>query len=327
MAKVTAVLPAYNKELCISSIILGSKKYADRIIVVDDGSTDKTAEIAELAGAEIIKHQSNKGRGAALKTGFEAAKTSEVIVTLDASGQYKPEEIPKLVTPIIEGKADIVNGSRYINGNRKDTPFYNRINQSLTDKITHLKSGTSITDIQSGFRAFARYSIPAFKFNCINFGIESEMLMDAANAGLRIKEVEIQTRCKVSISTKNYLNQFIEVLIEIIKNIQFQKPLFYFVLPGAVITLAGIFSSLILFNDYIVKSSIIPSAPSSLAPIIFAVVMTMAGGFLVLTGVLLDSMEKMIDRFLIGSQNKISVSKSTKGIDFSKSETVDLKGK
>ena len=81
MAKITAILPAYNEELCISSIILCSKKYVDKIIVVDDGSTDNTAKIAKLAGAQVISHSSNKGKGAALKTGFEAAKESEIIVT------------------------------------------------------------------------------------------------------------------------------------------------------------------------------------------------------------------------------------------------------
>ncbi|MGB9980665.1 glycosyltransferase family 2 protein, partial [Methanobacterium sp.] len=84
MTKITAILPAYNEELCISGIILCSKKYVDKVIVVDDGSTDNTAEIAQLAGAQVICHSSNNGKGAALKTGFEAAKDSDIIVTLDS---------------------------------------------------------------------------------------------------------------------------------------------------------------------------------------------------------------------------------------------------
>ena len=325
MAKVTAILPAYNEELCISGIILGSKKYVDRVIVVDDGSTDNTAEIAALAGAKVIRHSSNKGKGAALKTGFKAARTSEVIVTLDSDGQHNPKEISKLIAPIINGEADIVNGSRYISGNKKDTPFYRRIGQSILDKVTNLGSGLNVTDSQSGFRAFARYTIPAFRFNCIDFGIESEMLTDAANAGLRIKEVEIGVRYDVDGSTKNPINHGMGVLIQIIDDLQFQRPLFYFTLPGAIITLAGIILGLMFFGDYLARSS--DNIASSLAPSILAIMMTLAGGFLALTGILLDSMSKMINRIVINSQNGIDIPRSSEYIKFNKFQDNNTKGK
>lgn len=332
MTKITAVLPAYNEELCISSVILGSKKYVDRVIVVDDGSTDNTAEIAMLAGAEVICHYSNKGKGAALKTGFKAAKTSEIIITLDSDGQHNPEEIPELIRPIINGEADIVNGSRYINGNKKDTPSYRRIGQTVLDKATNLSSGLNITDSQSGYRAFARHAIPAFRFNCIDFSIESEMLMDAASAGLRIKEVEIGVRYDVDGSTKNPVSHGVSVLIRILHDLQFQRPLFYFTLPGAVITLVGIVLGLMFFGDYLAKSSasiagsIVPSAAYSLAPTILAIMMTMIGGFLALTGIILDSMTKMINRIMI-PQNEINISQPTEHIKFNKTKDIEMKGK
>lgn len=330
MAKVTAILPAYNEELCISSIILGSKKYVDKIIVVDDGSTDNTAEIAELAGAQVIKHYSNKGKGAALKTGFKAAKNAGIIVTLDSDGQHNPEEIPKLIAPIISGKADIVNGSRYLNGNKNDTPSYRRIGQFLLDKITNIGSGLNITDSQSGFRAFARYTMPAFRFNCADFGIESEMLTDAANAGLRIREVEIGVRYDVDSSTKNPVSHGVSVLFKIINDLEFQRPLYYFALPGTAITLIGILLGLLFFGDYLAKSSsiaasIAPSSAYSLAPTILAVMMTMIGGFLILAGILLDSMGKMIDRIIISSQKGIKM--SNEDLDFTKQDDVNTKGK
>ena len=332
MASITAILPAYNEELCISSIILGSKKYVDRIIVVDDGSTDNTVEIAMLAGAEVISHSSNKGKGAALKTGFEAAKTSEIIVTLDSDGQHNPEEIPRLITPIINGEADIVNGSRYISGNRKDTPSYRRIGQTVLDKATNLGSGLNITDSQSGFRSFARHTLPAFRFSCIDFSIESEMLMDAASAGLRIKEVEIGVRYDVDGSTKNPVSHGVSVLVRILHDLQFQRPLFYFALPGTIITLVGIILGLMFFGDYLAKSStsiassIAPSAAYSLVPTILAIMMVLAGGFLALTGIILDSMTKMINRIMI-SQNGIDISPSTKPIKFNKTKDIEMKGK
>lgn len=333
MVRLTAILPAYNEELCISSIILGSKKYVDKVIVVDDGSTDNTAEIAGLAGAEVIRHSFNKGKGAALRTGFEAVKESEIIVTLDSDGQHNPEEIPKLISPIINGEADIVNGSRYISGNKKDTPSYRRIGQTVLDKATNLGSGLDITDSQSGYRAFAIYTIPVFKFNCRDFSIESEMLIDAANAGLQIKEVEIGVRYDVDGSTKNPVSHGVGVLINIIHNLQFQRPLFYFALPGAIITLAGIVLGLMFFGDYLAKSShsiassIAPSASYSLAPTILAIMMTLIGGFLALTGIILDSMSKMINRIMYNSQKEPIISKSTKKVEFNTIKDMNLKGK
>ena len=330
MAKITAILPAYNEELCISSVILCSKKYVDKVIVVDDGSTDNTAKIAKLAGAQVIRHHYNKGKGAALKTGFEAAHKSEIIITLDADGQHNPKEILKLISPIINGEADIVNGSRYINGNKKDTPSYRRIGQSILDKITNLGSGLNITDSQSGFRAFARYTVPAFRFNCTGFGIESEMLTDASNVGLRVKEVEIGVRYDIDGSTKNPVNHGVGVLIKIINDLKFQRPLFYFALPGTIITLAGIILGIMFFGMAVPSNNtgnIAPPFSYSLAPTIFAIMMTLIGGFLVLTGILLDSMGKMIDRILISSQNGALISKSTENIDFNKLKDEYIKGK
>ena len=333
MTKVTAILPAYNEELCISGIILGSKKYVDRVIVVDDGSTDNTAEIAKLAGAEVISHYPNKGKGAALKAGFEAAKDSEIIVTLDSDGQHNPEEIPKLIAPIINGEADIVNGSRYISGNKKDTPSYRRIGQTILDKATNLGCGFDVTDSQSGFRAFAGRALHFFRFKRTDFGIESEMLMDAANAGLRIKEVEIGVRYDVDGSTKNPVSHGLGVLIQIIGDLEFQRPLFYFTLPGALITLTGIVLGLMFFGDYLAKSSIsiagnfAPSASYSLLPTILAIMMTLAGGFLALTGIILDSMGKMINRIVINSQNGINVSNTTEPVKLNKFKDVNIKSK
>lgn len=321
MAKLTAILPAYNEELCISGIILGSQKYVDKVIVVDDGSTDNTVEISKLAGADVISHITNRGKGAALKTGFNAAKESEIIITLDSDGQHNPDEIPKLIAPIVNGEADIVNGSRYIEGNIKDTPIYRRVGQTVLDKATNLGSGLDITDSQSGFRAFARHTIPAFRFSCINFGIESEMLTDASNAGLRIKEVEIGVRYDVDSSTKNPVSHGIEVLIRIINDIEFQRPLFYFALPGTIITLAGIVLGLMFFRGYL------DGTTSSLAPTILAIMMTLGGGFLALTGIILDAISRVLNRIVNNSPNGISISKSTEQIEFNKVKDVDIKSK
>lgn len=305
MTKITAVMPAYNEEVSLGSIVLTTKKYVDNVIVVDDGSTDNTVEIAALAGAEVISHPSNKGKGAALKTGFEAARVSEIIVTIDSDGQHNPEEIPKLITPIINGEADVVNGSRYINGNKKDTPSYRRVGQTVLDKATNLNSGLDITDSQSGFRAFARHAVPAFRFSCSDFGIESEMLMDASNAGLRIKEVEISVRYDVDGSTKNPVTHGVGVLMRVINDLEFQRPLYYFTLPGSIIIIIGVVLGLLFFGDYLGGGS------RSLLPTILAIMMTMVGGFLAFTGIILDSMSRMINKVVKDPAFDVSTSDVT----------------
>ena len=123
--KITMILPACNEEASIGSLVLLSKLYVDNVIVIDDGSVDRTAEIAKKAGAEVITQGVKKGKGEALKTGFKAASDlgADIIVTMDSDGQHNPIDIPILVTPIIEGNAEMVNGSRYLNGLGKNS-FY-----------------------------------------------------------------------------------------------------------------------------------------------------------------------------------------------------------
>jgi len=166
---ITAIVPAYNEELTIGSVVISASEFVDHVIVVDDGSTDHTAEIAEIAGAEVIKHPQNRGKGAALKTGFEAVKDADIIVTIDGDGQHNPREIPLLVKPIADGQTDMVNGSRYLDKKSNGTPAYRRIGQTVLDKTTNINSGLKITDSQSGFRAFAAFTVPAFRFSKADF--------------------------------------------------------------------------------------------------------------------------------------------------------------
>jgi len=290
MVKITVILPAYNEEISMGSMVIGAKKYANSVIVIDDGSADNTAEIAKLSGAEVIKHPFNQGKGAALKTGFKAVRDADIIVTMDSDGQHKPEDIKKLVSPIETGEADLVNGSRYVGRKRNNTPAYRRVGQIVLDKATNIGGGLDITDSQSGFRAFRAHTIHAFRFSSSNFGIESEMLMDAANAGLRIKEVEIGVRYDVNNSTKGSVSHGLEVLMKIINEIEFKRPLYYFTLPGIIIIAIGLVLGFNFFGEYLAKTS------TSLVPTILAIILTCCGGFLALTGIILDSMSRMFFR-------------------------------
>jgi glycosyltransferase involved in cell wall biosynthesis len=288
---ITAIIPAYNEEKTIGSVVLGTQEHVSRVIVVDDGSTDQTAHIARLAGAEVIVHPHNQGKGAALKTGFKAAEDSKIIVTLDSDGQHEPGEIPRLVEPIINGEADLVNGSRYLEGKGEDTPGYRKVGQNVLDAATNISGKLDVTDSQSGFRAFAGHTLSVFGFHSTGYTIESEMLIDAANAGLRIKEIQINAIYGEDSHHKaNPVKHGVTVLLRIIRDMEFNRPLYYFGLPGFIMVLIGITFSLKYFNDYLSGTSI------TLLPTALAALLTIFGSFISFTGLILHSISRMIKR-------------------------------
>jgi len=288
--KIVAVLPAYNEEVSIGSVVLRTKEHAGRVIVIDDGSSDHTARVAEMAGAEVIRHTKNMGKGKAFKTGFNAASQNgaAIIVTLDSDGQHNPAEIPKLTAPIFSGEADLVNGSRYINGNGKNTPAYRRIGQTVLDKATNMNSGVKITDTQSGFRAFAVNTLPAFRFKQNGFGIESEMLTDAAKSDIRIKEVEIDVRYDVDCSTEHPVSHGVQVLVKILRDMEFNKPLYYFTVPGMIVGGVGLVLGLVFLRNFYLGGSL------SFGPTLMMIMLTLVGTFMTFTGIILHSISRMI---------------------------------
>jgi len=287
---ITVILPAYEEEVSIGSMVLLTKLYADRIIVVDDGSNDRTADIAKKAGAEVIVHATNKGKGSALKTGFAAAINmgADIIVTMDADGQHNPTEIPKLVAPIIKAEADMVNGSRYLNKHDKNTPIYRRIGQTVLDGFTNVTSGLKVTDSQSGFRAFAASTIDIFLFKANGMAIESEMLTDAGKAGLRIKEVEINVRYDVDGSTLNPIQHGLEVFVIILKDMEFNRPLFYFTVPGLSIGVVGIYMGVRFLQTFSMGGGL------NFGPTMLMVLFIVVGCFMALTGILLHSLAAIL---------------------------------
>ncbi|HUS75047.1 MAG TPA: glycosyltransferase family 2 protein [Methanothrix sp.] len=288
MGGITAILPAFNEEVSIGSVVLRTKQYADRVIVVDDGSSDHTAEVAAIAGAQVLRHAKNQGKGAALKTGFESLNSDAVIVTIDTDGQHDPADIPRLVQPILRGEADMVNGSRYMNGNKKDTPLYRRLGQVVLDAATNLDSGLSITDSQSGFRAFSGWSKGVFRFGQSGLAIESEMLADAAAAGLRIKEVEIGVRYDVGVSSENPVTHGVRILLKVLHDMELRRPLYYFTAPGMLMAGAGILMGLEFLRIFAHGGSL------QYGPTLLMVLLTLVGSFMALTGVILHSISRIM---------------------------------
>ena len=215
--KSIVIIPALNEEAAIGSIVKRSLQYVDDVLVIDDGSDDNTSKIASESGARVIKHPNNLGKGVSLKDAFGEVSGYDIVVTIDGDGQHNPDEIPSLMEPVRDGSADLVNGSRYLNGFDEETPAYRRVGQRVLDIATNITSGTNVTDSQSGFRAFNGKTIKCYRFRDTGFGIESEMLADAAEHDLKIVEVPITVRYDVeNSSTKGPVTHGVGVLIKIV---------------------------------------------------------------------------------------------------------------
>jgi hypothetical protein len=195
---------------------------------------------------------------------------------MDSDGQHDPGDIPNVVAPILAGVADIVNGSRYMNGKEKNTPFYRRIGQNVLDKATNINSGLQISDTQSGFRAFASNTLPVFRFKSNGMAIESEMLLDAANAGLKVKEVDIGVRYDVDSSTENPVTHGLKVLINVLYDMELNRPLFYFTIPGLFLAIIGIGMGLTFLQRFYLGGNL------NFGPTLLMILMTLIGTYYIL---------------------------------------------
>ena len=153
--KVTFGIPAFNEEQNIGKTITKLKKISDSIIVCDDGSSDMTSEIAEGLGAIVIKHEKNYGYGAAINSIFQKAKEidTEILVTFDADGQHKVDDVQNVINPIKEDVADLVIGSRFLE-KKSNVPGYRKIGIKVITKVTNASIKKELTDSQSCFRAY-----------------------------------------------------------------------------------------------------------------------------------------------------------------------------
>ncbi len=291
LSKILVGIPCYNEEVAIGSLILRASQYADEVVVLDDGSTDKTMEVARLAGAHVLVHDVNLGKGAALRDLFQYAMHSDadIVVIIDGDGQHNPDNIPKLIKPLLLNEADVVNGSRYLNGAARDTPRYRRFGQVVLDRVTHwgLNEDLNITDTQSGFRAFSMKSVPFFKFTTDELAIDSEMLMDAAKAQLRIKEVGIDVRYDVGRSSKNPVSHGVQVVVGVIRNIEFQKPLLVFAVPGAVLVTLGLVVGAYVVQIFLRWNKVV------YGPTMLTILLMVVGTLMLVTGILLHSLSSL----------------------------------
>jgi glycosyltransferase involved in cell wall biosynthesis len=236
---ILAGIAAYNEANYIGSIVLQARQYIDEVIVVDDGSTDNTARVAELAGATVVRHVENSGKGAAIQSILAEARkrNPDVLVLLDADAQHDPNEIPILIKPISKG-FDLVIGSREAQEDR--TPRYRRIGKKVIFRSSRIASKTNIYDSESGFRALSPKAINELDLKEKGFAIESEMITRAADKNLKITEVPISNIYTKDGSTLNPVRHGIDVLSRIIVMISQRRPLFFFGLAGGILLAAGL---------------------------------------------------------------------------------------
>lgn len=175
-----------------------------------------------------------------------------------------------------------------LSGHATDTPAYRRVGQTVLDKATTMNSGVEVTDSQSGFRAFAASTVNIFRFKADGMAIESEMLADAGKAGLRIKEVDIGVRYDVDCSTEHPLRHGLGVLVKILKDMEFNRPLYYFTIPGIVMGGVGAYMGLSFLQTFYFGGAL------NFGPTMLMILLTLIGTFMAFTGIMLHSMARLI---------------------------------
>lgn len=188
-----AIVPAFREEGRVGDVVRRLRAVVSEVLVVDDGSPDGTAGEARAAGAQVIVHERNRGKGGALRTGFAwaLAHGGDPVLTLDADGQHLPEEVPRLIACAQRTRADIVVGTRSMDP--QEMPFVRRWTNRTMSAVLSLSAGCRIGDTQSGFRLFRARVLQEVPVTTEGFDLESEILVRAARRGFRIREAEVST--------------------------------------------------------------------------------------------------------------------------------------
>ncbi len=190
---VAALIPAYFEERAIADVAKRTLAQLDHVLIIDDGSTDATTERARAAGAQVIKHEVNRGKGGAIKTGFKALldTSAEYILVLDADGQHLPEEIGRFLAEANQSGAHLIVGSRM--SDTRKMPFVRRMTNRFMSWLISRVCGQRIADSQSGFRLIHRAVVPHLFCETEGYDYESEMIFIAAREGFKISSVPIST--------------------------------------------------------------------------------------------------------------------------------------
>jgi glycosyltransferase involved in cell wall biosynthesis len=252
---VVACIPTYCEESTIARIVLAAQRYVHKVVVCDDGSKDMTADIAERLGAHVVRHDTNRGKGHALKTLFgEAMKfNADVVILLDGDGQHDPHEIPNLLEPILQLKADLVVGSRYANENPVEAPLYRRLGLRVLNYLHNKVNKLHVSDAECGFKALSRKALNAVCFfDHGGYGVDAEMVSLARKNGISIVEVPVDVKYKElgRTSKKTPLAHGGELIANLLRIVIEEHPLKYLGLPGALALLVGILAAVYMVFSF-----------------------------------------------------------------------------
>lgn len=235
-----ALIPAFNEVRFIGSVILRAQAHVERVLVVDDGSTDGTARVASSAGAEVLTLPHNTGKANAVSEGMRCVRGWQptAVVLLDGDGQHDPDQIPSVLAPIENGEADLVIGSRF-SGRKNDIPRWRIFGQHALTLATNVASGITVRDSQSGFRAFSPRIISHLDFSTEGFSLESEMQFIARRHDLTLVEVPISTIYQDR-PKRNPITHGLQVLNGILRLIGQNRPLLFLGVPGLSLLVMGL---------------------------------------------------------------------------------------
>jgi glycosyltransferase involved in cell wall biosynthesis len=289
---IVVIIPSYNQERYIGSVVLKLLRFPVTVIVVDDGSIDETASVAAAAGAEVVQQPVNQGKGAAINAGFCKAREfkPDVIVIIDADGQHLPEELPRVVQPILDDVADIVVGSRYLS-HPSHVPAHRVLGHLLFRWLSSVASGIAMSDPQSGYRAFSQRAFDLVNFSSRCSSVESEMQFMAYDHSLRVAEVPITIRY-TDPPKRSVIRQGLSVLNGVLKLTGQYRPLLFFGLPGCLIVMLGIAWG-IRVVDLFSRNHALPVGNT-----LISVMLCILGMTLFSTGVILHSIRGLLTELL-----------------------------
>ena len=284
-------IPAYNEEIKIKEVVKKALPYVDKVIVCDDGSTDKTAVLAKKAGATVISHETNLGYGAAISTLFDYCRknNAEIMVTLDGDGQHNPDQVPDLVNVILKHNVDVVIGSRSLRDD-KDLPSYRRTGIKIITSTINSATNLKVTDSQSGFRAYSRTAIDLIHPSESGMSVSTEILLKISNNGLSMAEVPITVSYTGDTSTEHPVTHGSHVIGTTLKYVSIKHPMYFYGIPGIILFISGLIMGISFLDGYLD-----PVEPKVLYGLILgSIVSILLGSMLIITSILLFSMANLI---------------------------------
>ena len=285
--KLVVFIPAYNEERAIGSVVLRAKRYG-AVFVIDDGSTDRTAEIARKAGASVIAHRENMGYGAALKSALAAAQKMDAsaFVFMDADGQHDASEIPVVAQPVLDGKVDLCQGSRFL-GKFVSAPVGRREGVAFINKLTSAHNGKPDVDSQCGFRAISKKAAQKITVEADGYSGCAEMVSSAQHLGLRVAEVPV--RVKYFSERNNPFQQGAGLVDYVAGQVIRKKPLALFAGMGTIMLAVSALLGVFVVDTFYTRHEL--ATGSAFLTVFFGI----AGMIMMLIGLNLYTLKKVLE--------------------------------